>query len=191
MANSLARFSSLFPHHSCLAFWQSRLPHSLLMTHTEPAPLSSRYRLEAPSPLHYPLVNRFYKQCGYSVKCGRMERVYIVREIHTAEIHAAVRFLPQNDCWLLRNLCVVPHRRRAGLASLLLTQTLQSIVQPAITTGCYCFSLGHLERFYQEQGFQTMEPEQIPVPIAKSYRRYKQNQPDLTLMGLAGRLQFP
>ena len=149
-----------------------------------------RYRLEKPLPVQYPLVNRFYKHCGYQIHCGRLEQVYTLREMPSSELHAAVRFLPQQDYWLMRNLCVVPHRRRGGLARLLLKQTLQLSLQSAGHPGCYCFSLGPLQDFYQSLGFQAMLPEQTPIPIAESYRRYSQHQPDLVLMALPGRLSF-
>lgn len=149
-----------------------------------------QYRMEKLLPVQYPLVNRFYKHCGYRINCGRLEHVYALREMPSSELHAAVRFLPQHDYWVMRNVCVVTHRRRGGLARLLLEQTLQLSLQPADHPGCYCFSLGPLQGFYQSLGFQLMLPEQTPTPIAESYRRYSQHQPDLVLMALPGRLNF-
>lgn len=154
------------------------------------SPASALYRLEKPLPVQYPLVNRFYKQCGYRVNCGRLEQVYSLRDMHSVELHAAVRFLSQENYWLLRNLCVVTHRRGQGLARLLLGQILQLTWQPETAVGCYCFSLGHLQTFYESLGFQTMLPEQTPAAIAESYQRYSQHQPHLVLMGLVGRLNF-
>lgn len=150
----------------------------------------SQYRLDAPPPVQYPLVNRFYKHCGYRVSCGRRERVYVLRESASEEIHGAVRFLPQDNYWVLRNLCVVAHRRRQGLARLLLRQVLQQALQPVQGFGCYCFALGHLQAFYESAGFQLLHPEQTPTVIAETYRRYSEYQPDLVLMGLGGRLHF-
>lgn len=148
------------------------------------------YQLEKLLPVQFPLANRFYKQCGYRINCGRLEYVYALREMHSSELHAAVRFLPQYDYWVMRNVCVVTHRRRGGLARLLVEQTLRLSLQPADRPGCYCFSLGPLQGFYQSLGFQPMLPEQTPIPIAESYRRYSQHQPDLVLMALPGRLSF-
>lgn len=155
-----------------------------------PSPAAAPYRLEKPLPVQYPLINHFYKQCGYRVNCGRLEQVYSLRELRSLELHAAVRFLPQENYWLLRNLCVVTHRRRQGLARLLLGQILQMTLQPATMVGCYCFSLGHLQTFYESLGFQTLLPEQTPEAIAESYQRYSQHQPHLVLMGVFGRLNF-
>lgn len=148
------------------------------------------YRLEKMLPLQFPLVNHFYKHCGYRVNCGKLEQVYCLRSWESGHIVAALRFLPQQDYWILRNLCVVPSRRRQGLARLLMQLTLCEVGQPAENPGCYCFVLGYLESFYQSLGFECLDQEQMPIEIAESYRRYSQHQPDLKAMVLIRQLNF-
>jgi N-acetylglutamate synthase-like GNAT family acetyltransferase len=142
--------------------------------------LACSYSVEKIAPLCFPLVNRFYKQCGYAVNCGRLEQVYCLRNqcADATMILAAARYLPQADYWVLRNLCVDPQWRQQGLARLLMQQSLEILEQKTV----YCFALGYLQPFYESLGFKCLEPEQTPLAIAEGYRRYSQQQPHLVLM---------
>lgn len=133
-------------------------------------------------PLQFPLVNRFYKECGFAVACGRLEQVYCLRSgaSEGGEITAAARFLPTcGDHVILRNLCVLPQQRGMGLARSLMQQSLQQLVNSA----CYCFTEGRLQKFYESLGFLSLSLEQTPQDIAERYRAYIKNNPQWVLMG--------
>lgn len=139
---------------------------------------------DKPAPLQFPLINRFYKGCGYSLSCGRLEQVYCLRETGqtSAQIIAAVRFIPQQQGhYVLRNLCVSAHWRRRGLARFLIREAFLELTQTAKVT-CYCYALPHLQAFYSSIGFVPLKSEDVPEDIAKSYDGYSQQQPALVLM---------
>lgn len=150
------------------------------------------HHFEKLATIQFPLAKRFYKDCGYSLSCGRLEQVYCLREsAHTsAKIIAAVRFVPHpSGHYVLRNLCVAAHRRRSGLARFLMQEALVNMTQSEKSTRftccftCYCYALAHLQEFYSSLGFILLKPANTPEDIAKSYGSYSQQQPELLLMG--------
>lgn len=130
--------------------------------------------------ISFPLADRFYKRCGYAVSCGRLEQVYCLRaEVNGVRaIAAAVRYLPQKNYLILRNLCVDPQSRQQGFARALMQESLAHEGHQSI----YCFALGCLQGFYQSLGFVCVTPEQTPREIAKRYQGYSQQHPDLVLL---------
>jgi len=130
------------------------------------------------SELRLPLVNRFYSDCNYRVKCGRFERVHTLTI--GGKIIAAARLIPQRSAhFLLRNLCVEPSLRNKGVASFLLRATLQSLG----AANCYCYALPHLQNFYLSLQFKHFSPEQVPGDIAEMYHRHRERKRGWVLMG--------
>jgi N-acetylglutamate synthase-like GNAT family acetyltransferase len=128
--------------------------------------------------LRLPLVNRFYSNCNYNVKCGRLDKVYGLSL--DGKIIAAVRLIyQQSGCYLLRNLCVDPLLRNQGVASFLLRAMLACLDK----IGCYCFSLPHLQSFYLSLDFQCVSPEQVPEDIAEMHLRHCARKRGWILMG--------
>lgn len=128
--------------------------------------------------LRLPLVDRFYADCNYNVKCGRLDRVFTYES--KGKIIAAARLLesaPNN--LLLRNLCVLPELRHQGIASCLLKDILSSI-SPTI---CYCFALPHLKNFYLTLGFSELPVEQVPPAVADMHIRNQLRKRGWLLMG--------
>ncbi|HWV15175.1 MAG TPA: GNAT family N-acetyltransferase [Cellvibrio sp.] len=125
-----------------------------------------------------PLVNRFYADCKYKVKCGRNDRVYSISL--NGNMIAAARLLPQADnSYLLRNLCVASQWRRRGVASYFLKKVLADLPPH----DCYCYALFHLKLFYIGLGFQVFSADQVPQDIGEVYRRHQQRNRDWILMG--------
>jgi len=128
--------------------------------------------------LRLPLVNRFYSQCNYRVKCGRFERIYSLS--FNGKIIAAARLIPQkNGHFLLRNLCVEPSLRHQKVASHLMRKIL-AVIEPA---ACYCYALPHLQHFYLALAFQYLTPIQVPDDIAAMYLRHCARKRGWVLMG--------
>src|SRR5690554_3116037 len=140
------------------------------------------YRAERLTVIQFPLANRFYQRCGYSVSCGRQEIVVCLRPINEdhSPIVAAARFLPHVDGYfVLRNLCVELHQRRKGLARYLLQRALMALGDEAL---CYCYAFEHLREFYQSVGFVVRSPTQVPAHIAQNYHSYCHKHRGLLLM---------
>ena len=135
-------------------------------------------RIEIVEELRLPLVNRFYADCKYRVKCGRHDRVYSVT--YQNNIVAAARLIPQaSGHFLLRNLRVSIFMRQKGIAKHLI----KHIVTHLPSANCYCHSLLHLQDFYLSLNFQHLEPEQVPPEIGEVYKRDKSRGRSWVLMG--------
>lgn len=135
-------------------------------------------RFNAVEPAHFALVDRFYRNHGYKVKCTRHERVFVL-EAESGGFIAAVRLVPQSSghFWL-RNMLVAPEYRGHGLATRLLNE-FRPVIFP---WGCYCFALPHLTNLYQQMGFET-HPAHCPADIKTIYDRYRSRGRDWVLMG--------
>lgn len=146
--------------------------------------------------LRLPLINRFYSECEYSVKCGRLDRVYSMSTTHqplfsaspsppdkqplSSRIIAAARLLPQPEGdFLLRNLCVSPSHRQQGVA----TALIKSILLDLAPSHCYCFALPHLEHFYLNLEFAHLSSSQVPASIAVMHERNQLRKRGWLLMG--------
>lgn len=141
--------------------------------------------VELVSELRLPLVERFYKECKYQVKCGRRDRVYTL--CYENKIIAAARLisLPQqknSDYLLLRNLCVSPFARQQGVAKHLV----KCIVTRLHPINCYCFALPHLQNFYLSLNFRCFHSQEVPEEIGVMYERDKARGRGWILMGYRG-----
>ncbi|ACE85836.1 GNAT family N-acetyltransferase [Cellvibrio japonicus] len=131
----------------------------------------------------HPVVERFYRAQGYKLRCGRQERILVIRDQHQ-EILAAARLLPHvNGYYWLRNMLVAKAWRGRGLGR----QMVQAI--PGVlgsSTGCYCFALPQVVAFYHALGFYTREalpPSVIcPPAILAQFHTYKSRGRDWALM---------
>lgn len=149
--------------------------------HVESAPIDlEQATFDRVSELRLPLVNRFYAQCNYLVKCGRLDWVYSLSL--GGNIIAAARLLPQpSSHFLLRNLCVAPELRNQGIARYLIRALLSELV--SANKNCYCYALPHLQAFYLSLGFKHLTPEQVPPEIAEMHFRNCARKRGWILMG--------
>ena len=128
--------------------------------------------------LRLPLVNRFYADCKYSVKCGRSDQVFSA-SVEGKIIAAARLILQPCGAYLLRNLCVAPDYRKQGIASSFLSEILLQLAPKH----CYCFTSTPLQHFYESIGFACFAAEQVPQDIGDIYLRYKERKRGWILMG--------
>lgn len=129
--------------------------------------------------LRLPLINRFYTECNYTVNCGRQDRVYSL--VASGEIIAAARLMLQpSQCYLLRNLCVLPALRGRGVASYFV----KKIIVDIAAHECYCYALPHLKDFYLALGFSELTVAQVPVDIAEMHKRNQARKRGWLLMGI-------
>ena len=133
------------------------------------------------------LVNRFYRANGHKGKCGRDDRVFVLKSEGTGTssvIHAAIRYTakpkPESSdqhYWLLRGLWVEGNSLRQGLGGQLLEESLKGFREPV-----WCYPYEHLIRFYQNHGFLSVDPGQAPENIASSWQAYQRRGEDFGLM---------
>lgn len=146
------------------------------------------YALNIVATLHLPLVERFYADNGYRVKCGRLDRVYTFT-LNGKIVAAARLILQHSDTYLLRNLCVATDYRRQGIASQLLSEILPQL----IPKNCYCFISATLQRFYEDVGFACLAVDEVildnlvldivPVEITDMHVRQRKRKRGWILMG--------
>ena len=128
--------------------------------------------------LYHPMIERFYAEAGYRVKCGRLDNLYSFTA--NEKTIAAARFILQpSDTYLLRNLCVATDCRRQGIAS----QFLSAILVQLVPKNCYCFTSTHLQGFYETLGFECFSAEQAPSDISVVYVRNLERKRGWILMG--------
>lgn len=128
--------------------------------------------------LRLPLIDRFYTNCNYKVNCGRRDRVYSLTI--NGEIIAAARLMLQpSQCYLLRNLCVLPAVRGQGIASYFI----KKIISDLAPQDCYCYALPHLKHFYLALGFSELTVAQVPEEIAETHIRNQTRKRGWLLMG--------
>jgi N-acetylglutamate synthase-like GNAT family acetyltransferase len=130
----------------------------------------------------HPLVEHFYRDNGYKFRCGRQERLFVVRYYQDTikqHIIAAARLVPrQQGAYWLRNMLVTKEKRNSGVGSYFMREILAGIAPG----GCYCFALFQVVDFYQRLGFSIGTPDQCPPDIAAEYRKYKSRGRDWVLM---------
>lgn len=145
---------------------------------------SDTYSLNIVEVIHLPLVERFYIDNGYRVKCVRLDRVYSFTL--NGKIIAAARLIPQqSDVYLLRNLCVATDYRRQGVGSLFLSE----LVPQFKPKDCYCFISATLQHFYEAAGFECMAVDQLPIDqmpadIRDMHVRQRKRKRGWVLMGV-------
>ncbi|MBY6188015.1 GNAT family N-acetyltransferase [Marinobacter hydrocarbonoclasticus] len=122
------------------------------------------------SPDAVPLASRFYADEGQKEKARRDERVAVLRN-EQGRIVAALRLSPRDGHWLLRALRVASTEQGRGLARQLMRFTLREMTAPI-----WCYSLPHLDAFYQSLGFQPISPECAPNAISGPYQAYQRHQ---------------
>lgn len=133
---------------------------------------------QAIEPARLALVDRFYRNHGYKVKCAINEQVFVFANT-AGDFVAAARFVPQSSGhYWLRNLLVDPQTRGQGLASRLMNECKPHIAP----LGCYCFALPHLTEFYRRLGFD-LNPDHCPADILSNYQKYRTRGRDWILMG--------
>ena len=129
-------------------------------------------------PVRFALVDRFYREQGYKVKCGATERVYAIAH-EREQFIAATRLVPQSSGhYWLRNLLVASAWRGQGVATGLMQQLLPDLAPHS----CYCFALPHLTGFYTALGF-IQNPANCPEDIQRTYNTYRSRGRDWVLMG--------
>lgn len=130
----------------------------------------SPLHIEVLDPIKLPLVARLYKSYYPSGKAKKDELI-LVGYIEQ-QITSVVRFRHIEEYRLLTGMLVVPDLREKGLGHQLMTHCEQLV----LTQHDFCFAYQHLESFYAQHGFQTVEPQQLPNSLKNLFERYSQTK---------------
>ena len=123
-------------------------------------------RIETLDPVKLPLVSRLYK-AHYPSGKAKSNELTIVGYIDN-QLCCVVRFRPIEQYQLLTGMLVIPEQRGLGLGHQLLVHCQSSVCN----SNTYCFAYPHLEAFYQQHGFVTVVPEQLPNSLNQLFTRY-------------------
>ena len=135
----------------------------------------STLQIETLDPIKLPLVTRLYK-AHYPSGKAKKDELTMVGYYHN-QMAALVRFRRIEDHRLLTGMLVVPEYRQLGLGHQLMTYCQQHI----LTHGDYCFAYLHLECFYAQHGFQTMNSEALPNSLKSLFERYRRTKSLVTM----------
>ncbi len=130
-------------------------------------------------PLRFPLINRLYK-AHYPAGKAKKDEVIWIGENNTG-IQCCVRFKQFDSYQLLTGMFVLPTMRGQGLGLALA----DACVPQFKTKTCFCFAFSHLENFYHQAHFKTIEDNELPEPLQSRIKRYRQSGKNLIAMQYA------
>ncbi|WP_070970474.1 GNAT family N-acetyltransferase [Vibrio sonorensis] len=123
-------------------------------------------RIETLDPIKMPLVTRLYKSHYPSGKAKSNEKTIVAYNNNT--LIGVVRFRPIEQYQLLTGMLVVPEHRGKGVGHELMKHCRHQVLD----TDVYCFAYQHLESFYSQHGFTTIEAEALPNNLNQLFNRY-------------------
>ena len=127
-------------------------------------------RIEQLDPIKLPLITRLYKAHYPSAK-PKKEEVTIVGYVGS-DIACVTRLRSIENDRLLTGMLVIPSYRGSGLAHQLMSYCKDSV----FTKGDFCFAYAHLEKFYAQHNFKTIEPRQLPKHLQVIFERYSRSK---------------
>lgn len=126
----------------------------------------STLRIEILDPVKLPLVTRLYKQHYPSAKAKKDELVIV--GYAEQNMVSVVRFRTIEHYRLLTGMLVVPELRDKGLAHQLMAYCQEHV----LADRDFCFAYQHLEGFYTQHGFNSVEGTALPNSLKQLFQRY-------------------
>lgn len=123
-------------------------------------------RIETLDPIKLPLVSRLYKAHYPSGKAKKNEQTIVA--YLDQQLVGVVRFRPIEQHQLLTGMLVVPEQRGKNIGHALLLHCQHANCDD----NTYCFAYPHLEAFYQQHDFATVEPSALPASLKQLFERY-------------------
>ncbi|MGF1751634.1 GNAT family N-acetyltransferase [Vibrio cionasavignyae] len=128
------------------------------------------------APIKLPLAKKIYKSHYPAAKPKSDERI-ITAQVGS-QLCALVRFRRIENCRLMTGMLVIPDYRQRGVGHKLM----QHLVQQELAEQDFCFALEHLETFYCQHGFQTIDKDALPNSLKQLFLRYIQGGKSLVAM---------
>lgn len=130
----------------------------------------NQVKIEVLDPVKMPLVSRLYKAYYPSGKAKKDELTVAAYQNNT--LVAVVRFRSIEKYRLMTGMLVVPECRAQGIGH----QLMEYCQQNVLGEGDYCFAYEHLESFYSQHGFVTLESEILPNSLNVLFERYSSSK---------------
>jgi RimJ/RimL family protein N-acetyltransferase len=112
-------------------------------------------------------IRALYTQCGYAGAIPVGDR-FVVAEIADALV-GVVRLSLEHGVLVLRTMRVLPSRQRQGIGSAMLAAFARALGGRE----CFCLAYGHLQRFYGQIGFETIDPRRLPLHLSERLSVYR------------------
>ncbi|MDG3084592.1 GNAT family N-acetyltransferase [Vibrio hannami] len=136
----------------------------------------TQIHIEKLDPIKLPIVQKLYKQHYPSGKAKSNELIYV--SYAEKSMCGVVRIRPIDSYRLLTGMMVVPEFRHRGVGLTILDYCSQHV----LSEGDYCFAYSHLEDFYTQKSFVTIELDKLPNPLRSLYERYSRSGKQLIPM---------
>ncbi|MCK6263235.1 GNAT family N-acetyltransferase [Vibrio sp. ZSDE26] len=117
-------------------------------------------------PIKVPLVNKLYKDHYPSGKAKKDE--HIITASTKGGIVAMVRFRTIEQYRLLTGMLVIPEHRGKNIGHALL----HYCHSHELTHNDFCFAYQHLESFYIQHQFKTVDVDTLPNSLKNLFQRY-------------------
>ncbi len=132
--------------------------------------------IEVLNPIKLPLIKKLYKA---HYPAGRAKRdELIITATSEGSIVALLRMKTVETSRLLTGMIVVPQVRGTGVGKALLAHCEENV----FSYGDYCFAFMHLESYYAQYGFKTIDSSALPNSLKMAYQRYVDSGKDLIPM---------
>lgn len=128
-------------------------------------------QIETLDPIKLPLISRLYK-AHYPSGKAKKDELTIVGSIDQ-QIVSLVRFRNIEQCRLLTGMLVIPEHRGSGLGH----QLMGHCAQHVLSERDFCFAYAHLETFYAQHNFKTIDASQLPNSLKGLFERYSLKKP--------------
>ncbi len=132
--------------------------------------------IEVLNPIKLPLIKRLYKAYYPSGRAKRDE--LIITANHEGAIVALLRLKTIEHSRLFTGMLVVPEVRGTGVGKALLEHCEKNV----FGDGDYCFAFMHLESYYSQYGFKTIDSSALPNSLKMAFQRYVDSGKDLIPM---------
>ncbi len=132
--------------------------------------------IEVLNPIKLPIIKKLYKTYYPAGRAKKDE--LIITASSEGSIVALLRMKTIETSRLLTGMLVVPEARGIGVGKALLTHCEQNIFR----NGDYCFAFMHLESYYAQHGFKTIDSSKLPNSLKMSFQRYIDSGKDLIPM---------
>tara|TARA_Y100001956_G_scaffold5226_1_gene4690 strand:+ start:22260 stop:22685 length:426 start_codon:yes stop_codon:yes gene_type:complete len=136
----------------------------------------STLSIEVLDPIKLPLVTRLYKQHYPSGK-AKKDELTVVGYLNQ-QMAAVVRFRTIEHYRLLTGMLVIPEQRGEGFGHQLMAYCRADV----LGENDYCFAYQHLEGFYSQHGFVSVEQDALPNSLKQLYLRYSNSGKKLIAM---------
>ncbi len=132
--------------------------------------------IEVLNPIKLPLIKRLYKAYYPAGRAKRDE--LIITASSEGTIVALLRLKTIEASRLLTGMLVVPESRGTCVGKTLLEHCEQNVFRD----GDYCFAFIHLNSYYSQYGFKTIDSSKLPNALKMAFQRYVDSGKDLIPM---------